>query len=496
MEIKTVATNNVAQNNLVTKKKKILLLSDDLRMHSGVGTVSRNIVKHTCHKYDWVQLGGAVKHPDVGKIIDISEDLRKESGVEHASCRIYPTHGYGNAEMLRDILKQENPDMIIHFTDPRFWGWLYSMEHELRQTMPLGYLNIWDDLPFPHWNEKFYDCCDLLMAISKQTYNINKHVCQLSPRTEGKDLFYVPHGINEKEFYPIDDNHAEYNEMQNFKAELLGDHMDAEMVFTFNSRNIRRKMVSDAMLAYRVFCDSLPKEEAEKCLFMLHTDPVDPNGTDLPAVARALCKKYRVGFSASKINSRQLNYFYNLSDCGINTSSAEGFGLSCMETIMSGTPVIVNTTGGLQDQCGFLKDGKLIKETDYSADWPSNSDGRYKECGEWAFPTFPQFNLQGSPQTPYIYDGRANVTDIAKQMMRVYKLGKEERQRRGMAGREWAINTGFTAKAMCEYFETAVDTCFETWTPRQKFDLINTNRPTPDYPDGILFNKIEEGETI
>ena len=219
MEIRNLPTDSVVHNQPIPAKKKILLLSDDLRMHSGVGTVSRNLVKGTCHLFDWVQIGGAIKHPDGGKIVDISEDLRKEMGVPSAYCKIYPTDGYGNPDVLRHVLSEEKPDMIIHFTDPRFWEWLYQMEHELRQTTPLGYLNIWDDLPFPHWNENAYESCDLLMAISKQTYNINKHVCQRSPRVEGIDLHYVPHGINPLEFFPIDANHPEWNDMQNFKME-------------------------------------------------------------------------------------------------------------------------------------------------------------------------------------------------------------------------------------------------------------------------------------
>ena len=35
------------------KKKKILLLSDDLRMHSGIATVSREIVLNTVKEYDY-----------------------------------------------------------------------------------------------------------------------------------------------------------------------------------------------------------------------------------------------------------------------------------------------------------------------------------------------------------------------------------------------------------------------------------------------------------
>ena len=47
-------------------KRTIMLLSDDLRMSSGVGTMSREIVLGTLQHYNWVQIGGAIKHPEAG----------------------------------------------------------------------------------------------------------------------------------------------------------------------------------------------------------------------------------------------------------------------------------------------------------------------------------------------------------------------------------------------------------------------------------------------
>ena len=108
-------------------KKKILLLSDDLRMHSGIATQSKEFIMGTLHKYDWVQMGGAVKHPDEGKVIDMNEAVRRDTGIKDASLKIYPTSGYGNPNMLRQIMEIEKPDAIMHFTDPRFWIWLYQM---------------------------------------------------------------------------------------------------------------------------------------------------------------------------------------------------------------------------------------------------------------------------------------------------------------------------------------------------------------------------------
>lgn len=156
-----------------SNKKKILLLSDDLRLNSGISTVSRDLVLGSCHVYDWVQLGSAINHPEKGKVLDLSEDAKKHTAVEDASVKIYCYDSYGDPLILRRLIEIENPDAILHFTDPRFWGWLYNMEHEIRSKIPLMYLNIWDDLPFPLYNKDAYASCDLLMAISKQTFGIN-----------------------------------------------------------------------------------------------------------------------------------------------------------------------------------------------------------------------------------------------------------------------------------------------------------------------------------
>ena len=203
----------------MSNKKTILLLSDDLRMHSGIATMSREIVLGTLHKYNWIQLGAAINHPELGKILDISQDVKKHSGVEDASVLIYPYNGYGDAEVIRMLLARHKIDAILHFTDPRFWGWLYAMEHEVRQLVPIMYYTIWDDTPYPYYNQNYYESCDLLMCISKQTHNIVKQVLKRSDfKYEDWQTTYVPHGINHKTFFPITETHEQWNEFNEFKT--------------------------------------------------------------------------------------------------------------------------------------------------------------------------------------------------------------------------------------------------------------------------------------
>ena len=91
------------------------------------------------------KIGGVIKHPDEGKIINMNDSVRKELNIPDTNLTIYPVSGYGSQPVLREIMVREKPDTILHYTDPRFWGWLYEMEHEIRQNIPIYYYNIWDD---------------------------------------------------------------------------------------------------------------------------------------------------------------------------------------------------------------------------------------------------------------------------------------------------------------------------------------------------------------
>lgn len=158
------------------KRKKILLLSDDLRTTSGIATVSKEFVLGSCHYYNWFQVGGAMNHPEKGKLIDISQSVSEETGVPDPDIKIMPIDGYGNQQLIREIMSVEKPNAILFYTDPRQWQWLFEMEHEIRQHIPMMYYNVWDDIPAPYYNEQAYESCDLIMNISKQTNNLVKMV--------------------------------------------------------------------------------------------------------------------------------------------------------------------------------------------------------------------------------------------------------------------------------------------------------------------------------
>lgn len=458
-------------------KKKILLLSDDLRMNSGIATMSRELVLGTVHKYDWVQLAGAITHPEKGKVFDLSQSTNEMRKINDSYVKLYPTDGYGNEQTLFQLISMEKPDVILHFTDPRFWGWLYSLEKQVRSSIPLTYLNIWDDIPYPMYNRPFYESCDALFSISKQTMNINKWVlgehncCYVGdgPMNGKTLLHYVPHGIDEDCFHIKDKNDPALIE---FKKRLFGD-KKYEFAILYNSRNVQRKRTSNIVLAFRQFCDNLPRELADKCVLILHTEIMQDAGTNLLAVKEALCPEYNIIFSPGKLSPMDMCLLYNIADCTINLSSNEGFGLSIAESIMSGTPVIATVTGGLQDQIGQTDDNGTPVE--FGADFGSNNIGKYKNHGPWAYPVWPVTRLiQGSIPTPYIFDDLAKWEDAAEGMMYWYLMGDDKRTKCGAEGRRWALNEGgLNSRNMGQQLINGMEYMFENWQKPKRFGLYS-----------------------
>jgi glycosyltransferase involved in cell wall biosynthesis len=454
------------------QRKKILLMCDDIRTHSGIGTIAKEIVLHTAHHFNYVNIGAAVQHPEAGKKFDLSQSTNEEAGIEDASVTIYPNSGYGSPGLVRQMISMEKPDAIFIITDPRYWAWLFQMEGEIRKQIPIIYLNIWDDYPAPRYNEAFYESCDLLMGISKQTVNINKLV--LGEKSKDRIIEYVPHGLNHNIFKPLEKDNTELVE---FKKNLFKG-KEYNFVAFFNSRNIRRKQIPDTIWAFVQFVDKLSLEEAKKCALVLHTQKVDPNGTDLPAVVDMLCgddDRYNIIFDEEKLTPHQMNLLYNSTDVQIQLTSNEGWGLSLTEAMLAGNPIIANVTGGMQDQMRFQDEKGLWFTPDENI--PSNHRGTYKECGPWAFPVFPtSISIVGSPPTPYIFDDRCEAGDAANQLMEVYNLDPERKKAIGLMGREWATGNeaGFTAEKQGERVIENIDKLFETWKPRPKYELVKS----------------------
>jgi len=301
---------------------------------------------------------------------------------------------------------------------------------------------------------------------------VNKHL-----------LHYVPHGIDSETFKPLDANEKRIRDK---KKQLFGDNQYEFVVF-HNSRNVQRKKTSNTILAFRAFCDNLTPEQANKCALVLHTEAIQDAGTDLPAVIQALCPNYKVLIDESRMSPDEMCAMYNIADVTILISSNEGFGLSIAESIICGTPVIANVTGGLQDQIGQLDDNG--NPVEFTAEFGTNNTGKYKKHGIWAKPVYPASrSIQGSPPTPYIFDDICTWEDAAEAIMYWYLAGAENRKKAGLEGRRWAMNEGgLNSKNMCAQFIKAMDYTINHFVPPASFGLF---KPEQFIGQTQPFNKI------
>ena len=219
-------------------------------------------------------------------------------------------------------------------TDPRFYEWLWQIDNEIRAHVPMVYYHVWDNHPAPVFNKLFYDSNDLIASISKVTHDVVSEV------TSDVENVYLPHAVDDQFFKPFPQE-----EINNLK---ISQGLEYKFIFFWNNRNARRKMSGSLIYWFKKFCD---KVGHDKAVLIMHTDSNDPYGQPLDHLLHHFgVNKGQILISRDKISPEQLAKMYNVSDCTINISDAEGFGLATLESLSCGTPIIVTMTGGLQEQ--------------------------------------------------------------------------------------------------------------------------------------------------
>ena len=382
---------------MTDKKIKILTISDHPLSPSGVGTQTKYMIEALLNtgKFQVFSLAGAIKHHNY--------EPTKVEGFEE-DWIIQPVDGYGNQEMIRSIIRTQKPDMLWFMTDPRFWEWLWLMENEIRPLMPMIYYHVWDNFPSPKYNKKFYDSNDFIACISKVTHQI---VTQTGTDVEAK---YIPHAVDSDVFKILEDDEKRKELREKYFSS------DDKFVILWNNRNAKRKQTGTLIHWYDSFLKQLDKKEAEKCVLLLHTDPQDPYGQDINCILTDFgLDQGQVLISSEKVPPENLAAMYNIADVTVNISDAEGFGLGTLESLSCGTPIIVNMTGGLQEQ---VTDGK---------EWFGIG---IEPCSK---------ALIGSQQVPYIFEDRISEEDFVSALKQIYEMGREARKELGRKGRSHVL---------------------------------------------------------
>ena len=419
---------------LVEKKKdkiKILTISDMPLVLSGVALQTKYLIEGLLKtgKYQFLSLGAAIRHEKYNPL------RIQEYGDEWV---VLPIDGYGNTQMMREILDTEKPDAIWFITDPRFFTWLFEMVDEISDRgIPLMWWTIWDNLPTPTFNKFFYNSCDFLGCISKLTYNIMKDL-GLEHKAE-----YIPHAVPSGTYKILDEKFV-----QEEKIKLFGETKKDTFMIFYCSRNARRKKTSDLVAAFKQFSDQIGDKEGEKCFLVMNTDPNDPEGGDLLQVAQMLqLKPSQITFSKERIEFDKLALLYNMADVTSCCAAEEGFGLSSLESLMCGTPVVSTKTGGLQDQ---------------------NIDPDTGEVFGVSIEPISKL-LVGSQQIPWIYSDHPSHQQMVDAFTQMYNMTKQDRDELGKLAHDSVIKR-FDMDQMISKWDAAIMKCvdgFKNGNPRR-----------------------------
>ena len=412
------------------KKITVMTISDHPLLPSGVGTQTKYVIEALLRseKFNVISLGGAVKHNNYTP--------QKVEGYP-GNWEIYPVDGYGDANIVNSFLQDRKPDILYFMTDPRFYEWLWTIDDSIRQKVPMIYYHVWDNYPYPKYNQRYYESNDVIASISKVTSDIVKTV---APDVEE---YYVPHAVNSNIFKTRDEK-----EVQNIVESnpLLKD----RFVFFWNNRNARRKQTGSLIHWFNDFLNLEEVDREKVCLF-LHTDPDDPHGQPLRYLIDELeLNGGEVVLSTNKLKSEQMSLLYNLADCTVNISDAEGFGLATLESLSCGTPIIVNMTGGLQEQ---VTDG---------VNWFGIG---IEPCSK---------SIIGSQQVPYIYEDRISKEDFLNAMLEMYKKTPEERVELGKLGQQH-VNKNYNFEHFSKQWVEIMTSIYKehgSWDKRKKYENV------------------------
>jgi len=386
------------------KKIKILTISDHPLSPSGVGTQTKYFIEALLEtgRFQFICLAGAMKHENYTpqKVAPYEEDWM-----------IIPVDGYGDAEKVRSIIRNEKPDILWFMTDPRFYEWLWFIENEIRPLLPMVYYHVWDNHPAPMFNRSFYLSNDMIVSISKVTHEV---VSEAAPEVVNH---YHPHAVDPVIFSPKTEA-----EIQELRKGSFPQDKEERVLFFWNNRNARRKQSGSLLFWFSEFADEVGRD---KVRLIMHTDPNDAHGQPLQHLIEELGNDGTLMISNSKVPPTVLSDMYNMASCTINISDAEGFGLATLESLSCGTPIIVTMTGGLQEQ---VTDG---------SEW----------FGIGIEPVSKA--IIGSQQVPYIYEDRISKEDFKRALHKMYSMTPKERQELGRKGRAH-VEQNYSFERYCE----------------------------------------------
>ena len=308
----------------------LLVISDHIALNSGVANQIKSLMNGllSVNKDINIISAGVIKSKDVNY-----------STIQKINDRfsIIPIESYDSVDNIYNIINYFNIDKVLIITDPRFY---FNFFTKLSASIPIIYWHVWDNYPVPVFNDNIYFSCEAIGCISKLTYNCVTSVVESRQKNFPNKpyVFYAPHFCLKNNFFLMDDR----TQLLNLRKE--NNIKEEDFVILFNSVNMWRKNLQQVIYTFSEF--NKMYKNSKLIIKTINTQ----SGFDIGYLTKYFgCFDDVKVIDTATLDVMFLNMLYNLSDVTINISTAEGFGLSALESLCAGTPVIVTRTGGLQD---------------------------------------------------------------------------------------------------------------------------------------------------
>lgn len=283
-------------------------------------------------------------------------------------------------EYLGDYMDDFKPDVVLSLYD------IFYVDEAVKQTNKRAtpYVSWWpvDNTNFrTEWLDKLkyisYPLTSSEFGVRIVTDTVGKYVNEAWKYHFKMD--YIYHGVDTDVFKRFPKKLIEENREYVFRDKARFPAGKDTFVYFFCGKNNRRKQLDRLLRAYAI----VAKKYRDVVLFLKVGDPhnVHNLGLDIGDIVQKLGIIDRI-----KILDRKSNYlegmtdielagFYNLSDVHVSATSGEGFGLTTVESMACGKPVIIGDHStsreliGENGERGWLVPIKTKMYSDYNGLW-------------------------------------------------------------------------------------------------------------------------------
>lgn len=194
------------------------------------------------------------------------------------------------------------------------------------------------DAPYLHHEFEELDFYDVLIPYTRYA---KEQVLEVKPALKTK-MRTILHGVNTNDFMQVSsEDRSEFR-----KAYFGEDNADRYIIGNIN-RNQPRKDIPATIFAFNHHRKTYDELYPDKALLYLHMNPKDEMGYNLRSICTQLGLKENVDymFPPQELIDKQpeakyLCMIYNALDIFVTTTTGEGFGLTVLEAMQCGVPVI------------------------------------------------------------------------------------------------------------------------------------------------------------